>query len=93
MCFFDMLRQQGLTLSHTQALPDHADLQEVHIDASQGDVLCTEKDAVKLWEKYPHAWAVPLETTLPAELLQAIDQHIATAQHAKLSFHHGHKTA
>ena len=91
--FFDMLRQQGLTLSRTQALPDHADLQEVHIDASQGDVLCTEKDAVKLWEKYPHAWAVPLQTTLPTELLQAIDQHIATAQHAKLSFHHGHKTA
>ena len=47
--FFAMLRAQGLALVCTQALPDHADLQDLHIDASQGDVMCTEKDAVKLW--------------------------------------------
>jgi tetraacyldisaccharide 4'-kinase len=91
--FFAMLREQGMNVVHTQALPDHSDLQTLHIDASQGDVLCTEKDAVKLWAHHPQAWAVPLHTTLPTELLAAIDLHLAAAQHAKLSSHHGHQTA
>jgi tetraacyldisaccharide 4'-kinase len=91
--FFAMLREQGLNVVHTQALPDHSDLQTLHLDASRGDVLCTEKDAVKLWAHHPHAWAVPLHTTLPTELLAAIDLHLAAAQHAKLSSPHGHQTA
>ena len=91
--FFSMLRAQGMTLAHTQALPDHANLAELQIDASQGDVMCTEKDAVKLWVTHPEAWAVPLQTTLPSGLLTAIDQHVAAAQRAKLSSPHGHKTA
>jgi tetraacyldisaccharide 4'-kinase len=91
--FFGMLRAQGLNVVHTQAWPDHADLQALHIDTSQGDVLCTEKDAVKLWAHHPKAWAVPLQTTLPPKLLAAIDSHLATAQHAKLSSPHGHQTA
>ena len=91
--FFAMLRTHGLTLAHTQALPDHADLQTLHIDAALGDLLCTEKDAVKLWAQHPRAWAVPLQTTLSTELLSAIDQHLAAAQHAKLSSPHGHQTA
>jgi tetraacyldisaccharide 4'-kinase len=88
-----MLREQGLNVTHTQALPDHADLQDLHIDTAQGDVLCTEKDAVKLWMQHPQAWAVPLQTTLPQELLAAIDLHLAAAQNAKLSSPHGHQTA
>ncbi len=91
--FFAMLRAKGLTLAFTEALPDHADVQHLHIDPTQGDVFCTEKDAVKLWAQNPHAWAVPLHTTLPAELLMAIDQHLAAAQLAKLSSPHGHQTA
>ncbi len=91
--FFNMLREQGLNVAHTQALPDHADLQDLHIDTTQGDVLCTEKDAVKLWLQHPQAWAVPLQTTLPQELLAAIDAQLAAAQHAKLSSPHGHQTA
>ncbi len=91
--FFAMLREQGLNLRHTQALADHADLSQLNINAAQGDVLCTEKDAVKIWAQHPHAWAVPLQTTLPNELLAAIDVHLAAAQHAKLSSPHGHQTA
>ena len=72
---------------------DHADLENWHIDTALGDVLCTEKDAVKLWAHHPQAWAVPLQTTLPPELLAAIDAHLAAAQHAKLSSPHGHQTA
>ena len=91
--FFNMLREQGMNVAHTQALPDHADLQDLHIDTAQGDLLCTEKDAVKLWLQHPQAWAVPLQTTLPQELLAAIDAQLAAAQHAKLSSPHGHQTA
>ena len=91
--FFEMLRAQGMTLAHTQALADHAHLDDVQIDPRRGDVMCTEKDAVKLWARHPEAWAVPLQTTLPPDLLVAIDQHLAVAIHAKLSSHHGHKTA
>jgi tetraacyldisaccharide 4'-kinase len=91
--FFAMLLEQGMNVPHTQALPDHADFEQLNIDASQGDVLCTEKDAVKLWADHPQAWAVPLQTTLTTELLAAIDLHLAAAQHAKLSSPHGYQTA
>ena len=91
--FFSMLQAKGITLTHAQALPDHADMQQLQIDLTLGDVFCTEKDAVKLWAHHPHAWAVPLITTLPADLLTAIDQHLAAAQKAKLSSPHGHQTA
>jgi tetraacyldisaccharide-1-P 4'-kinase len=37
------------------------------------DVLCTEKDAVKLWARYPHVWAVPLVANLPRSLTDHID--------------------
>ena len=91
--FFAMLRDKGVTLSHTHAMPDHADLQDLPVDLFTGDVLCTEKDAVKLWTTHPSAWAVPLITTLPAELLQAVDQFLATADLTKLSSPHGQQTA
>lgn len=86
--FFDMLRAHGVHLLHTHALPDHAELTELSLDPSWGDVLCTEKDAVKLWHSHPQAWAVPLVTTLPEALLNAIDQHLD----AKLSSPHGRQT-
>ena len=91
--FFNQLRDQGLALTHTQALNDHADLSNLAIDATHGDVLCTEKDAVKLWAKHPEAWAIPLHAELSAELLAAIDLHLGSAKNAKLSSPHGHQTA
>jgi tetraacyldisaccharide-1-P 4'-kinase len=33
------------------------------------ELLCTEKDAVKLWPHFPQAWAVPLHCQLPEDLL------------------------
>lgn len=79
--FFDMLSAQGLQLTHTLALPDHAKPQTLHesaagLDPQQGDVLCTEKDAVKLWQTLPQAWAVPLAVELPATLLAQLDQSL-----------------
>ncbi len=88
--FFDMLRAQGVQLAHTQALPDHADVRGLTLNPAWGDVLCTEKDAVKLWAQYPQAWAVPLMTELPDALLHAIDLALEAAQPRKLSSPHGH---
>lgn len=88
--FFDMLRNQGLQLDHSQALPDHADLRHFILNPAWGDVLCTEKDAVKLWGTHPQVWAVPLLTELPDALLQAIDAALQKTQASKLSSPHGH---
>lgn len=87
--FFDMLRAQGLTLTHTQALPDHAPMHDLVLDPTQGDVLCTEKDAVKLSPHHPQVWAVPLAVELPADLQHALDAWLD----AKLSLPHGHQIA
>jgi tetraacyldisaccharide 4'-kinase len=91
--FFAMLRAKGLALSHTVSLPDHADVQALASHVMQGDVLCTEKDAVKLWPHHPKVWAVPLQTELPPELRQAIDTHLHAASPPKLSSPHGQQTA
>ena len=80
--FFAALRQQGLTLQPARALPDHAALEEIRLDASAGDCLCTEKDAVKLWSRYPKVWAVPLHVELPVNLCHEMD--------AWLQAHPGH---
>jgi len=85
--FFSMLRQRGLHLQHTLALPDHADsatlLQALAPYPPELDWLCTEKDAVKLFAALrqpgapPHrAWAVALEQEAPhgfyAQITQAL---------------------
>ena len=88
--FFNMLKQQGLQLKATLALPDHDPLTNVPAPLGDGsDWLCTEKDASKLWKTHPQAWAVPLEVALPAEFLAELE----AALEAKLSSRHGHKTA
>lgn len=86
--FFDMLTAQGIALSFTQALADHEDMQAVLIDPAMGVVLCTEKDAVKLWNYLPTAWAVPLVTEIPEELFKTILAQIGP----KLSSGYGHQT-
>ena len=86
--FFDMLTAQGIGLSVTQALADHEDMHSVRIDPAMGAVLCTEKDAVKLWNYLPTAWAVPLVTEIPEELFKTILAQIAP----KLSSGYGHQT-
>ena len=91
--FFAMLEQQGLQLSARHALSDHANLSEFeqalgHL-SSEESVLCTEKDAVKLWALHPEVWAVPLQLTLPEPLLSRIDGLIRPP----LSLPHGQQTA
>lgn len=87
--FFAMLREQGLLLEEELALPDHSDF-SVAMPAlgASATLVCTEKDAVKLWRHRPDAWAVPLQLTLDAGLLRAFDALLD----AKLSLPHGPQT-
>jgi tetraacyldisaccharide 4'-kinase len=78
--FFSMLRSQGLSLAHTEALPDHYDYDSWMRLSDKGlSLVCTEKDAVKLWPLQPDALAVPLVVTLPAPLLAAVHHAISKA--------------
>jgi tetraacyldisaccharide 4'-kinase len=72
--FFDMLRQQGLTLARTIALPDHYSFDSVASIPDDGcTLICTEKDALKLWRGRPDALAVPLQFAPEAAFLAAVD--------------------
>ena len=82
--FFDMLRAAGLTLAGTRALPDHHNFSEAD-GLPDGTLLCTEKDAVKLWRLRPDAWAVPLQVTIPEPFWQEFDRLLD----ARLSSPHG----
>lgn len=73
--FFTMLEAAGLALDRLP-LPDHASFDPLPwpITTAQ-DVLVTEKDAVKLQPGRPgteRVWVVPLDFSLPAELVRAL---------------------
>lgn len=91
--FFSMLRDAGLPLQSTQALPDHHAFDNYEWASEQQCLmLCTEKDAVKLWPRYPQAWAVRLHQTLPESFISAFDTWLRSPGNTPLSFHHGHTT-
>lgn len=83
--FFAMLRAAGLRLASTRALPDHHDFADAGHLPRDAELVCTEKDAVKLWRSRPDAWAVPLQVRLPARFLAAFDRRLD----ARLSSPHG----
>ena len=73
--FFAMLRARGLVLETTQALPDHHDFAGWPVPADPArPVLCTEKDAAKLWRHLPRALAVPLDFAPEPSFFAAIDR-------------------
>jgi tetraacyldisaccharide 4'-kinase len=93
--FFAMLRARGLVLDQTLALPDHASMDGLaRTVPAQHLLLCTEKDAVKLWRQRPDALAVPLVVSLQPdfwrELLQLLHLRGPAAWGAKLSSTNGH---
>ncbi|APW46474.1 tetraacyldisaccharide 4'-kinase [Rhodoferax antarcticus] len=74
--FFSMLRAKRLTLAHTLGLPDHYDFKSFSRNEYKGyRLICTEKDAVKLWPLCPDALAVPLISVLPDDFWAALDAH------------------
>lgn len=76
--FFDMLRGAGLNLLETVALPDHYAF-NYDFNSALGSkyagytLICTVKDAVKLWQTHPTALAVPLEFEPEAAFFEAFD--------------------
>lgn len=92
--FFGMLRGVGLVLAETLPLPDHARLDDWPSQAdARFTLLCTEKDAVKLWRHDPEALAVPLQVTIEPEFLYALDKLVRAQLSTKLSSTHGHTTS
>jgi len=92
--FFDALTASGLQLAKTLPLPDHFDFARLDAAQLQGyQVLCTEKDAAKLWRRWPQALAVPLVQTMEPGFFLALDQRLDAILAAKLSSPHGHQTA
>lgn len=92
--FFTMLRAQGLLLAGTIALPDHYDFNSwLRTEYGGYTVICTEKDAVKLWHKQPDALAVPLLFTPEPALLAKLDALLTIRLNATLSSPHGHTTS
>lgn len=88
--FFDMLRASGLAPAQTCALPDHHDFDAHPLDLpAEAILVCTEKDAVKLWRQRPDAWALPLQLEIEPGFWEALDRLLA----AKLSSRDGHETA
>ncbi len=86
--FFSMLRERGLTLSEAIALPDHYDFDSKLRTFNNGQwLICTEKDAVKLWqtslaEQFRIA-AVPLVVSLPALFTTALLEKLSSLQPAR----------
>lgn len=92
--FFSMLRDAGLPLTRTIALADHAPFDDpAWRDTATPMLVCTEKDAVKLWLHRPDAWAVPLQLDLGDDFWADFDRILQARGAAKLSSAHGYKTA
>ena len=83
--FFDMLRAQGLNLAQTLPLPDHYNFNSASGSKYAGyTLICTVKDAVKLWAKHPDALAVPLEFEPEAAFFTAFDAMLKLRLHPSL---------
>lgn len=92
--FFDMLQALGLPLSLTMARPDHDDYASWQRPRDRDyTLLCTEKDALKLWAHHPDALAVPLEFAPEPAFYAAFDRLLEDTLEARLSSPHGHPTA
>lgn len=102
--FFTMVEQTGVLPGKCLALPDHVDTPTLKssLEGLKGTVLCTEKDAVKLfalWQLMPgrervRVGAVALELDIEPEFFQEIDRRLTqTGCRPRLSSDHGQKTA
>ena len=76
--FFAMLEARGLTLAVTEALADHYNFESWSgMNSNAKALICTEKDAVKLWATHPEAWAVPLEISIAEGFFPALEQALS----------------
>ena len=95
--FFSMLRSIGLTLAASIALPDHHDFESIDLQRYAGStILCTEKDAVKLFKNPALAnltlLAVPLIFEPAPAFFAAFDSLLAGFL-SPLPSHDGHQAS
>lgn len=75
--FFAMLRAQSLALSSTEGLPDHYNFESWKCPSDKRlRVICTEKDAAKLWQVMPEALAVPLQLQVDQGYFDLLDAQL-----------------
>ena len=77
--FFDMLTEAGLSIT-PMPLPDHAALDPLPWPPDTADLVCTEKDAIKIDPSRcgsTRVWVVGLDLALPAALLADLRQRLA----------------
>ena len=81
--FFAMLRTRGVMLAGTTALADHGDIKGHDLVPAVGHLLvCTEKDAAKVWALRPDALAVVLQLDIEAAFWSAFEEKLAAATSA-----------
>jgi tetraacyldisaccharide 4'-kinase len=78
--FAQMLTDRGIPIAHFHALPDHANFSNWQATQPLLTLLCTEKDAIKLWTTHPEAFAVPLQFEPEWAFWQAFDA-LVNARH------------
>ena len=70
-------------MAETLALPDHADystFDSILVNKYAGySLICTQKDALKLWPIYPDALAVPLEFAPERAFFAAFEAALSAA--------------
>lgn len=92
--FFAMLREAGIQPKQEVALPDHYKFATpLPPEVAQHSIVCTEKDAAKIWALHPQALAVGLEQTMDDKFWRSFDALVQAALAARISSAHGHKTA
>jgi tetraacyldisaccharide 4'-kinase len=80
--FFAMLRARGLAPEREEALPDHYDFSSwQRLPDKRLRLICTEKDATKLWPAHPDALAVPLAVQIPPAFFDALDARLSSLSH------------
>ncbi|BCN39372.1 tetraacyldisaccharide 4'-kinase [Alicycliphilus denitrificans] len=77
--FFALLHAEGLRPIAEEALPDHYDFSSWKRPPDKRlRLICTEKDAVKLWPAHPDALAVPLRLSIAPAFFDALDGTLAS---------------
>ena len=78
--FFDSLRNMGITLNQTVALPDHADIAAADLPNADA-VIITEKDAVKFSDglNMNHVWVLPVCAIIEPDLAEFVLERLERA--------------
>lgn len=85
--FFSMLQELSLDVRQTTALPDHHDFRNGLPPSSPGlSLICTEKDAYKIWAVCPDAWALPLQFEPEPAFWADLQQRLDAALSSKATF-------